>query len=258
MAMVDSAVGGKTAVNHPKGKNMIGAFYQPQCVCVDVATLRSLPDRELCSGIAEIIKYGLIRDAEFFAWQEENMERLVARDPEALSYAIKRSCENKVRKLISFLPKMHNIALCSAQAEIVSADERDVGVRATLNLGHTFGHAIEAGVGYGCWLHGEAVASGMCMAAQMSVTMHKIQPELLQRIVSLVRRAQLPTTLQNDHATGGQRLTVDAFIELMSMDKKVANGELSLVLLDGSLGHCSVTKEYDHNVLKKTVESFVR
>ncbi|KAG5623291.1 hypothetical protein H5410_008509 [Solanum commersonii] len=140
MAQVDSSVGGKTGINHPLGKNMIGAFYQPQCVLIDTDTLNTLPDRELASGLAEVIKYGLIRDAEFFEWQEQNMPLLLARDPTAFTYAIKRSCENK--------------------AEVVSQDEKESGVRATLNLGHTFGHAVETGVGYGQWLHGEAVAAG--------------------------------------------------------------------------------------------------
>ncbi|KAB2057696.1 hypothetical protein ES319_A11G184700v1 [Gossypium barbadense] len=141
MAQVDSSVGGKTGINHPLGKNLIGAFYQPQCVLIDTDTLDTLPDRELASGLAEVIKYGLIRDAEFFQWQEKNMEKLIARNPNALAYAIKRSCENK--------------------AEVVSFDEKESGLRATLNLGHTFGHAIETGFGYGQWLHGEAVAAGM-------------------------------------------------------------------------------------------------
>ncbi|KAB2057693.1 hypothetical protein ES319_A11G184700v1 [Gossypium barbadense] len=140
MAQVDSSVGGKTGINHPLGKNLIGAFYQPQCVLIDTDTLDTLPDRELASGLAEVIKYGLIRDAEFFQWQEKNMEKLIARNPNALAYAIKRSCENK--------------------AEVVSFDEKESGLRATLNLGHTFGHAIETGFGYGQWLHGEAVAAG--------------------------------------------------------------------------------------------------
>ncbi|XP_052878125.1 3-dehydroquinate synthase, chloroplastic-like isoform X7 [Gossypium arboreum] len=140
MAQVDSSVGGKTGINHPLGKNLIGAFYQPQCVLIDTDTLDTLPDRELASGLAEVIKYGLIRDAEFFEWQEKNMEKLIARNPNALAYAIKRSCENK--------------------AEVVSFDEKESGLRATLNLGHTFGHTIETGFGYGQWLHGEAVAAG--------------------------------------------------------------------------------------------------
>nr|KJB48284.1 hypothetical protein B456_008G062200 [Gossypium raimondii] len=143
MAQVDSSVGGKTGINHPLGKNLIGAFYQPQCVLIDTDTLSTLPDRELASGLAEVIKYGLIRDAEFFEWQEKNMEKLMARDPDAFAYAIKRSCENK--------------------AEVVSLDEKESGLRATLNLGHTFGHAIETGFGYGEWLHGEAVAAGTVM-----------------------------------------------------------------------------------------------
>nr|GMD49167.1 3-dehydroquinate synthase, chloroplastic [Ipomoea batatas] len=152
MAQVDSSVGGKTGINHPLGKNMIGAFYQPQCVLVDTDTLNTLPDRELASGLAEVIKYGLIRDAEFFEWQENNMSALLARDPEAFAYAIKRSCENK--------------------AEVVSLDEKESGLRATLNLGHTFGHAIETGFGYGEWLHGEAVAAGTVLLLFVSFTLY--------------------------------------------------------------------------------------
>ena len=148
LSQVDSSVGGKTAVNHPRGKNMIGAFYQPQCVLADTSVLDTLPDRELSAGLAEVIKYGLIRDLEFFHWLEANVEALLRREPEALAFAIERSCHNK--------------------AEVVAADERESGVRATLNLGHTFGHAIETGCGYGTYLHGEAVAIGMCQAADLS------------------------------------------------------------------------------------------
>lgn len=148
MAMVDSSVGGKTGVNHPLGKNMVGAFYQPRCVLADVATLDSLPARELASGVAEVVKYGLIRDAPFFEWLEKNVDKVLRLDPEAVAYTVERSCVNK--------------------AEVVAADEREGGLRATLNLGHTFGHAIETGAGYGTYLHGEAVSIGMCMAADMS------------------------------------------------------------------------------------------
>jgi 3-dehydroquinate synthase len=151
LSQVDSSVGGKTGVNHPLGKNMIGAFHQPQCVVADTATLNTLPDRELSAGLAEVIKYGLINDASFFDWLEDNISRLVAREPEALAHAIARSCQDKVA--------------------IVEADEREAGRRALLNLGHTFGHAIETGMGYGSWLHGEAVAAGMCMAARLSTAL---------------------------------------------------------------------------------------
>ncbi|MGH8772229.1 MAG: 3-dehydroquinate synthase, partial [Burkholderiales bacterium] len=159
LAQVDSSVGGKTGINHPSGKNMIGAFYQPRLVLADTATLDTLPDRELCAGLAEVIKYGLIRDAQFFAWLESNIDRLLARDSNALKFVIKRSCEIK--------------------AEIVAQDEREAGVRALLNLGHTFGHAIEAGMGYGCWLHGEAVAAGTVIAAQLSLRLDLISETAL-------------------------------------------------------------------------------
>uniref|UniRef100_A0A5B7C0L8 3-dehydroquinate synthase n=1 Tax=Davidia involucrata TaxID=16924 RepID=A0A5B7C0L8_DAVIN len=162
MSQVDSSVGGKTGINHRLGKNLIGAFYQPQCVLIDTDTLNTLPDKELASGLGEVIKYGLIRDAEFFEWQEKNMQALMARDPSAMAYAIKRSCENK--------------------AEVVSLDERESGLRATLNLGHTFGHAIETGYGYGQWLHGEAVAAGMVLLSQISL----FQPSLPLKVEIVV------------------------------------------------------------------------
>ncbi|KAJ6919263.1 hypothetical protein NC651_013278 [Populus alba x Populus x berolinensis] len=172
MAQVDSSVGGKTGINHPLGKNLIGAFYQPQCVLIDTDTLNTLPDRELASGLAEVIKYGLIRDAVFFEWQEKNMAALMARDPSAMAYAIKRSCENK--------------------AEVVSLDEKESGLRATLNLGHTFGHAIETGFGYGVWLHGEAVAAGMVMAVDMSYRLGWIDDLLVKRVHNILQQAKLP------------------------------------------------------------------
>jgi len=204
LAQVDSSVGGKTGVNHPLGKNMIGAFYQPRCVIADTDTLRSLPERELCAGIAEIIKYGLIRDQEFFKWLEGNMEALRARDPEALIYAIERSCRNK--------------------ADVVAADERESGVRALLNLGHTFGHAIETGMGYGVWLHGEAVGAGMLMAADLSWRLGWLSAKDRERTESLLARAGLPT-----HAPA--ELSPERFIDLMAVDKKVMDGKLRLVLL---------------------------
>lgn len=232
MAMVDSSVGGKTGVNHPLGKNMIGAFHQPQCVFIDTDTLQSLPDRELQSGISEIVKYGLIRDAEFFEWQEENMEDMLKRDPKALRYAITRSCQNK--------------------AAVVKADEKEAGLRATLNLGHTFGHAIENYSGYGTWLHGEAVAIGTAMAATMSARMGWIDAELVQRIYKLLERANLPVELPVDSP-----MTRDSFLKLMSVDKKVANGQLRLILLKGPLGNCVFTGEFDQEAMIQTIDEFV-
>lgn len=229
MSQVDSSVGGKTGINHPLGKNLIGAFFQPQCVLVDTDTLRTLPDRELASGIAEIIKYGLIRDAAFFEWQEKNMEALLARDPDALAYAIKRSCENK--------------------AEVVSLDEKESGLRATLNLGHTFGHAIENGIGYGGWLHGEAVAAGTVMAADMSYRLGWIDDTLPKRIVKLLKQAKLPIAPPAE-------MTVDKFKSIMAVDKKVADGLLRLILLKGPLGNCVFTGDYDRKTLDDTLRAF--
>lgn len=232
MAMVDSSVGGKTGVNHPLGKNMIGAFHQPQCVFIDTETLGTLPDRELQSGISEIIKYGLIRDAPFFEWQEENMNKLLAREPASLRYAIKRSCENK--------------------ADVVREDEKEAGVRATLNLGHTFGHAIENGSGYGTWLHGEAVAIGTAMAATMSAEMGWIDESLVKRIYDILIKAKLPVELPLDSP-----MDKNTFLKLMSVDKKVADGQLRLILLKGALGNCVFTGDFDQNAMEKTIDDFV-
>jgi 3-dehydroquinate synthase len=233
MAMVDSSVGGKTGINHPLGKNMIGSFHQPQCVLIDTNTLTTLPDRELCSGIAEIIKYGLIRDAEFFIWQEQNMNKLLNRNATALRYAITRSCQNK--------------------AAVVKADEQEKSnVRATLNLGHTFGHAIENGSGYGTWLHGEAVAIGTAMAATMSYKMKWISQELLDRTYTLLRRAKLPTELPTTSP-----MNRGTFTQLMSLDKKVANGKLRLILLQGALGNCLFTGNFDEQAMMETIDEFV-
>ncbi|KAG5186105.1 3-Dehydroquinate synthase [Tribonema minus] len=231
MAMVDSAVGGKTAVNHPLGKNMIGAFYQPQAVIADMATLRTLPDRELASGIAEVVKYGLIRDAAFFEWQEARVGALRARDAETLSEAVRRSCENK--------------------AAVVAADEREAGLRATLNLGHTFGHAIETGLGYGALLHGEAVAIGTHMAAVMSAKLGWIDAALAARAVALLRAAALPVELPR-----GGGMTPAKFEAAMALDKKVSEGELRLVLLRGPLGGCVFTGEYDAAAMRETIAEF--
>ncbi len=203
LAQVDSSVGGKTAINHPQGKNMIGAFYQPRLVLADIDTLATLPDRELAAGLAEVIKYGLIRDLSFLDWLEANLDALVTRDPAALAYAIERSCRNK--------------------AEVVAADETEQGERALLNLGHTFGHAIETGLGYGEWLHGEAVAAGTMMAAELSRRLGWLQDEDIERIATLFARAHLPVW--------GPKLGASRYLELMAHDKKVEAGKLRLVLL---------------------------
>jgi 3-dehydroquinate synthase len=203
LAQVDSAVGGKTAINHPLGKNMIGAFYQPRVVIADTDTLQSLPARELAAGLAEVIKYGFIRDLEFLEWLEAHLDRLLARDSEALAYAVEQSCRNK--------------------AEVVALDERESGVRALLNFGHTFGHAIEAGTGYGTWLHGEAVAAGMVQAAQLSHRMGHISENDVDRVVTLLTRAGLPVCAPD--------LGHERYLELMGHDKKVEGGRLQFVLL---------------------------
>lgn len=231
MAQVDSSVGGKTGINHPLGKNLIGAFYQPQCVLIDTDTLNTLPDRELASGLAEVIKYGLIRDTEFFEWQEKNMNTLIARDPAAFAYAIKHSCENK--------------------AEVVSLDEKESGLRATLNLGHTFGHAIETGFGYGQWLHGEAVAVGMVMAVDLSRRLGWIDESLVGRVHSILKQAKLPTAPP-------ESMTVEMFKSIMAVDKKVADGVLRLILLKGPLGNCVFTDEYDKHALDETLRAFCK
>jgi 3-dehydroquinate synthase len=204
LSQVDSSVGGKTAINHPLGKNMIGAFYQPRLVLADIATLDTLPDRELSAGLAEVIKYGLIRDLAFFEWLEGNIERLLARDPEALAFAVERSCANK--------------------AEVVAADETEQGERALLNLGHTFGHAIETGMGYGVWLHGEAVAAGTMMAAELSRRLGWLTEGDVSRIETLHRRAGLPVI--------GPELGAGKYLELMAHDKKVEAGRMRLILLE--------------------------
>lgn len=232
MAMVDSSVGGKTGVNHPLGKNMIGAFHQPQCVFIDTHTLATLPNREFHSGIAEVIKYGLIRDAPFFEFLEKNMEKLHSRDPETLRYIIKRSCENK--------------------AEVVKEDEKEAGVRATLNLGHTFGHAIENGSGYGSWLHGEAVAIGTVMATTMSARMGWIDEDLVKRTYDIFIAAKCPVELPVDSP-----MNAEIFSKCMSIDKKVANGQLRLILLKGELGNCVFTADFDKGAMKETIDDFV-
>ncbi|MGJ7508475.1 3-dehydroquinate synthase [Variovorax sp. GT1P44] len=204
LAQVDSSVGGKTAINHPLGKNMIGAFYQPQLVLCDLATLASLPPRELSAGLAEVIKYGPIYDMDFMAWIEDHIDALVAREPAALAHAVKRSCEIK--------------------AAVVGQDEREAGLRAILNFGHTFGHAIESGLGYGEWLHGEAVGCGMVMAAHLSERLGGIDAAFVQRLTTLIRRAGLPVVAP---ALGAER-----YLELMRIDKKSEAGEIRFVVID--------------------------
>lgn len=226
LAQVDSSVGGKTGVNHPLGKNMIGAFYQPRCVIADINTLDTLEPRQVSAGLAEVIKYGLIRDAEFFNWLEANMEGLVKRDHALLTEAVDVSCRDK--------------------AEVVAADERESGVRALLNLGHTFGHAIETGMGYGAWLHGEAVGAGMAMAADLSRRMQWLASADVERIESLLSRALLPTAAPHS-------LSADRFTELMSVDKKVLDGTLRLVLLK-AIGEAVTTAEFDPDLLRQTLQ----
>lgn len=225
LAQVDSSVGGKTGVNHPLGKNMIGAFHQPRCVVADTDTLNTLPARELQAGLAEVIKYGLIRDPEFFSWLEENMDALTERDSEELAYAIERSCLTK--------------------AAIVAADEKERGQHALLNLGHTFGHAIETGMGYGNWLHGEAVAAGMVMAADLSRRLGLLDAADQQRIEVLIRRAKLPIRAP-------AQLEPAHFRELMAVDKKVVGGRIRLVLLRG-IGDAIISDDFDDAALTQTL-----
>lgn len=225
LAQVDSSVGGKTAINHPLGKNMIGAFHQPRLVLADTATLNTLPERELRAGLAEIIKYGLIRDADFLVWLEANVAALLARDQVALTYAIERSCRNK--------------------AAIVEADETEQGERALLNLGHTFGHAIETGLGYGKWLHGEAVAAGMMMAADLSRRLGWLADDDADRVRRLLQRAGLPVV--------GPNLGAGRYVEFMRHDKKVANGQLRLILLKG-LGQAVLSAAASDAEIRATID----
>ncbi len=221
LSQVDSSVGGKTAVNHALGKNMIGAFYQPQCVIADTTTLNTLDDRQLSSGLAEVIKYGLINDAEFFVWLEANISALRNRNQKILAEAIERSCRDK--------------------ADIVAQDELEQGVRALLNLGHTFGHAIETGMGYGTVLHGEGVAIGMVMAAELSSAMGWIQADDVERIKKLLLAAGLPITPP-------KTLSSDQFMNLMSVDKKVQNGKIRLILLK-AIGQAIISDNYSPDKL---------
>ncbi|MCK9381031.1 MAG: 3-dehydroquinate synthase [Sulfuritalea sp.] len=232
LSQVDSSVGGKTGINHPRGKNMVGAFWQPKLVLADTDTLKTLPDRELSAGLAEVIKYGLIRDLPFLAWLEANMDGLLARDTELLAHAIERSCANK--------------------AEVVAADEYETardGGRALLNLGHTFGHAIETGVGYGEWLHGEAVAAGTMMAVELSHRLGWLSAADVGRVRTLLQRAGLPVI--------GPDLGAARYLDLMSHDKKVVAGSLRLVLLK-ALGEAVTCADTPRDEIVAAIESCCR
>ncbi|MPW45640.1 3-dehydroquinate synthase [Acinetobacter guerrae] len=224
LSQVDSSVGGKTGINHPLGKNMIGAFKQPEVVMANMAQLRTLPARELSAGLAEVIKYALLGDLEFLAWLEQHMDGLLAGDENLLAQAVYRSCAHKAR--------------------IVANDEKEQGERALLNLGHTFGHAIESYLGYGEWLHGEAVATGMVMAADLSQRMGWISLDDLQRTKNIIQRAKLPISCP--------KIPLDDFLSYMAHDKKVLNGQLRLVLLK-QLGQAVITKEFDVEKMKQAI-----
>jgi 3-dehydroquinate synthase len=229
LAQVDSSVGGKTAINHAAAKNMIGAFHQPRAVIADVATLDTLPERELRSGIAEVIKHGLALDAAFVDWLEANIEPLLKRDRAALVHAVKKSCELKAR--------------------IVAEDERESGARALLNFGHTFGHAIEAGTGYGAWLHGEAVAAGMVMAAELSALMAGLRKTEVGRVRELLRRAGLPLA--------GPALAPERLIELMALDKKAAKGRTRFVVLE-AIGRARLATDVDDAAVRRAIVAAVQ
>lgn len=224
LSQVDSSVGGKTGINHPLGKNMIGAFQQPQVVLADMSQLSTLPDRELSAGLAEVIKYALLGDEDFLVWLEANMVGLIARDEQLLAEAVYRSCAHKAR--------------------IVANDEKEQGERALLNFGHTFGHAIESYLGYGEWLHGEAVATGMVMAADLSHRMGWISLEDLERTKKIISRAQLPIVCP--------KIPLDDFLAYMAHDKKVLNGQLRLVLLQ-QLGKAVITRDFDVELMQQAI-----
>lgn len=228
LSQVDSSVGGKTGVNHALGKNMIGAFHQPGCVIADIDTLDTLEDKQLSAGLAEVIKYGFIRLPEFIDWFENNIDALLGRDSEALGYAIEVSCQCK--------------------ADIVAADEREGGVRALLNLGHTFGHAIESGAGYGNWLHGEAVGIGMLMAADLSFREGWLSEQDVQRVKKIIQAAKLPVVLP-------EMMSYEKFMDLMRVDKKVRDGKINFVLYN-SLGNAKVTHDFSDSHLRETIEHF--
>ena len=225
LSQVDSSVGGKTGINHPLGKNMIGAFYQPKCVISDMNVLKTLPNRELSAGLAEVIKYGLIRDNKFFEWLESHIQYLMEMNPKYLIEAVERSCENK--------------------AAVVEADEFESGIRAILNLGHTFGHAIEVAQGYGNWLHGEAVGAGMVMAAKLSQSMGWLSDKDVHRIVALIKKAGLPTE--------PPKISVKKYMQLMMLDKKTKDGQINLVL-QKSIGDAVLTNQYDPKKLHQILE----
>jgi len=227
LAQVDASVGGKTGVNHAQGKNMIGAFHQPQCVIIDTNTLKTLENRELSAGLAEVIKYGLINDAEFFEWLENHGTGLLAREAEALNFAIARCCQDK--------------------ADIVAQDEREKGMRALLNLGHTFGHPIETAMNYQNILHGEGVAIGMCLAAQLSARQGWFEKSDLSRVIDLIRKMQLPTTIPT-------HLSSENLLALMKVDKKVQKGKVRFVLLKG-IGKAFITENYDPKLLRETLDN---
>ena len=228
LAQVDSSVGGKTAINHARGKNMVGAFHQPAAVIADVATLATLPERELRAGVAEVVKHGFALDAALVGWLEANMEALLAREPGALAQAVRRSCELK--------------------AEVVAADEKESGRRAVLNFGHTFGHAIEAGAGYGTWLHGEAVAAGMVMAAELSVRAGLLPAADAARVRALVLRAGLPAK--------GPALTPERYLELMALDKKAARGRTRFILLE-RIGHAVLRGDIEERLVREVLAASV-
>lgn len=224
LSQVDSSVGGKTGINHPQGKNMIGAFYQPKLVLADISTLKTLPERELSAGIAEVIKYGLIRDASFFNWLENNIGHLMELDEVVMTEAVHRSCQNK--------------------ADVVAADEREAGERALLNLGHTFGHAIENAMGYGVWLHGEAVAAGTMQAADLSKRLGWLAEKDIKRIKAIFQAAKLPVEAPD--------LGAEKYLKLMGLDKKVQNGQIRLVL-QKAIGKAIITSDYDNGALIETL-----
>ncbi|PKH01128.1 3-dehydroquinate synthase [Psychromonas sp. MB-3u-54] len=227
LAQVDSSVGGKTAVNHPLGKNMIGAFYQPQSVIIDIDCLKTLPAREFSAGMAEVIKYGILYDQAFFIWLEKNVTAIKTLQPAEITYMIKRCCEIK--------------------AEIVSLDEKEGGIRALLNLGHTFGHAIEAEQGYGNWLHGEAVAAGMVLAAKTALNLGLIESAQIEQIILLIKQFDLPINAP-------ENMGYDQFFEHMQLDKKVLDGRLRLIL-PTSIGRCEIFDNVSEMVLRGVIES---
>jgi len=228
LAQVDSSVGGKTGVNHALGKNMIGAFHQPVAVITDTDTLDTLEDRQMVAGMAEVIKYGLINDSDFYAWLESAMDKLMSRDKDALAYVIEQSCLNKAR--------------------VVERDEKETNIRATLNLGHTFGHAIETITGYTKWLHGEGVGVGMLMAAEMSKKLGWLSSEDVNRVSGLLKKANLPTSIPKE-------ISPQQMIEVMAVDKKVQNNKIRLVLLK-AIGDAIITDDFDQDLLIETIETY--